>query len=58
MFHSFWGPSPSIDFISVLAGPRLYTWRYAAKVVELGEESRNEIRDVIPDDTWFLKRVM
>ena len=38
--------------------PRLYTWRYAAKVVELGELSRNEIRDKIPDDTWLLKREM
>lgn len=57
-FYSFWQPSLSFGFISVLAMPRLYTWRYAAKVVELGELSRNEIRDKIPDDTWLLKREM
>ena len=54
--HSFWwgslhNSSPKLPKLasSAFGVPRLYTWKYAAKVVELGELSKQEVRDIIPD---------
>ena len=42
--------APCINTVPLaLVAMRLYTWKYAAKVVELGEASTKEVRDSIPN---------